>query len=75
MGEMTIRLDDALLVRLEARASLLRTDAGSLAADLLRRGLASYGSGRAAAAREILAQQTNPAARSSVDIVREDRER
>ena len=68
MGEMTIRVDDALLVALRERADLLGTDVDRLAADLLRVGLSGRGGDRAAVARSIQAR-SGPSAISSVELL------
>jgi plasmid stability protein len=68
MGEMTIRLDDAVLVQLRQRAERLGTDVEQLAADLLRDGLAGAQDDRAAIARVIQARSV-PSPMSSVAML------
>lgn len=72
MGEMTIRLDDALMVALRDRAGVLGSDVDEIAADILRRGLACLPSDRAATARGILASQPFHDT-DTTDLIREDR--
>lgn len=72
MGEMTIRLDDALMLALQDRAGVLGSDVEKVAADLLRRGLEAPPADRAAVARAILARQQYHDV-DSTGLIREDR--
>lgn len=68
MGEMTIRIDDALLIALRERALVLGTDMERVAADLLQAGLAPKRADRTSVARAILAR-ASPSAISSVELL------
>lgn len=72
MGEMTIRLEDALLIELREIASRRGMAPDVLAADFLRSGM--RGVDRAARARKILAAQSVHDV-DSVDVIRELRDR
>lgn len=68
MGEMTIRVDDALLIALKERALVLGTDAERVAADLLQAGLAPKRVDRTSVARSILAR-AGPSPISSTELL------
>ena len=68
MGEMTIRIDDALLIALRERALVLGTDMERVAADLLQAGLQRSRADRTFVAREILAR-ASPSPISSVELL------
>ena len=75
MGEMTIKVDDALMGDLSALAAKRGLGLDDLAAQLLRSALRAEPAGRAAGARAILAAQPRLADHDSVDLLREDRAR
>ena len=75
MGEMTIRLDEALAIDLTSRAGELGMTPDALAARLLAGALTRTPDRRAAAARAIQAAQPHRSPYDSVDLIREDRER
>ena len=68
MGEMTIRVDDALLLALDQRAKMLGTDMDQLAADLLRAGLALARRDRGGVA-DAIRRRTRPPSIASVALL------
>lgn len=76
MGEMTIRnIDEALMLTLTDIAARRGIDVEELAAALLKTALLDRKGRRAEGAMAILAAQSTYAARDSVELLREDRDR
>lgn len=74
MGEMIVRLEEVLIVELEARARVLRTKPEQLVADLVRQALDPRPRDRAAVARALQASQTPRPDLDGAELIRRDRD-